>query len=195
MTRECRLIGGIVDQDVEPPELLDRAARRAARQCAGSAISPGSSTALRPGLLDPAGGLFGVLVLVQIGDQHVGALAREGDRDRPADPLIGAGDDRCLALQLALPLYDISPWSGLRVHRLGLAGRLLLLRLEGRLGAGLFRIVVTHDGMTVEGFACFPNGRPRLPFQAPRRGDRGGLRRGRTIISVGTAVSHRRRRA
>ena len=59
---------------------------------------------------------------------------------------------------------------GRGVHRLGLAGRLLLLRLERRLGAGLFRIVVTHDGMTVEGFTCFPNGRPRLPFRLPYSG-------------------------
>jgi len=38
-----------------------------------------------PGLFDPASRLLRVLVLAEIGYQDVGALACEGDRDRPTD--------------------------------------------------------------------------------------------------------------
>ena len=75
-----------------------------------------------------------------------------------------------LPWSLPLPLYECSPWSGLGRIALIFAGRLLLLRLERRLGAGLFRIVVTHDGMTVEG-CCLLSQRtpapavPLMPFR------------------------------
>ena len=39
----------------------------------------------RPSVLDRALGLLGVLVLVEIGDRDVGALARKQHGDRPAD--------------------------------------------------------------------------------------------------------------
>ena len=40
-------------------------------------------------------GVIGVLLLLrQVGDRDVGALAREGDRDRTADAGVAAGDER-----------------------------------------------------------------------------------------------------
>ena len=51
------------------------------------------------GVLDQALGLLGVLMLAEIGDQDVGALARERDGHRAADAAFAAGDDRFLAGQ------------------------------------------------------------------------------------------------
>src|SRR5205085_466496 len=92
--------------------------------------------ALPARLLDVAGGLLRVLVLVEIGDEDVGALAGEGDGDRAADAGIGAGDDRRLAGQLAGPAVALLPVVGLRGHLAQRAGRGLLLLGLG-LGAGL----------------------------------------------------------
>ena len=44
--------------------------------------------------LDAALRLLGVVVLVEVGDGDVGALAREQHRDRAADARVAAGDDR-----------------------------------------------------------------------------------------------------
>ena len=48
--------------------------------------------------------VFGVLVLVEIGDGDVGAFAREQHRDGAADAGIGAGDQGHLARSLPEPL-------------------------------------------------------------------------------------------
>src|SRR5690606_3872683 len=45
--------------------------------------------------------LGGVVVLVQVGDQHIGSLAGVGDRHRPADPAVPAGDHRAFAGEFA----------------------------------------------------------------------------------------------
>ncbi len=66
---------------------------RAVGEVAGHQHAPAA------GLLDVARGVLRVLVLVQVGDQDVGALAGEGDRDGPADAAVAAGDDRGLAGQ------------------------------------------------------------------------------------------------
>jgi hypothetical protein len=47
-------------------------------------------------------------VLFEIADQDIGALARKGDRDRPADAGIRARDQRGAAGELAAPL-ECSP--------------------------------------------------------------------------------------
>ena len=99
--------------------------------------------AAAPFLLDRALGLLGVLVLVEIGDRDVGALAREQHRDRAADAGIAAGDQRHLVEKLfrALVVRGV-------VHRLelelGLLARLAQMLVgERRRGidarAGLHR--------------------------------------------------------
>src|SRR5690606_27151495 len=54
-----------------------------------------------PFLLDPARGLLRILVLVEVEDRHVRALAREQHRHRAADARIGAGHDGLHAVELA----------------------------------------------------------------------------------------------
>ena len=94
-----------------PAERIDRLVdERAAMRRIGDVA--GTSTALRPASSDPARGLPRVVVLVRVGDQHVRALAREGDRDRAADAAVAAGDDGALAREPARALVALSPWSG-----------------------------------------------------------------------------------
>ena len=94
------LVGGVVDQDVDLAERLERggddlAAVRGVRDIAVD------QHGLAAGLLHQRGGVLGVVVLVEVGDQHVGALAGVGDRHRPSDAAVAAGDHRGLAGQLA----------------------------------------------------------------------------------------------
>ena len=63
-------------------------------------VAPNQEAAAPLGL-DAAAGLGGVVVLVEIGDGDVGALAREQHRDRAADARIGAGDQCREAFELA----------------------------------------------------------------------------------------------
>jgi hypothetical protein len=53
------------------------------------------------GLLDQPGGVLGVLVLVQIGDEDVGALAGVGDGHGAPDAAVAAGDNGRLAFESA----------------------------------------------------------------------------------------------
>ena len=47
-------------------------------------------------------------VLLDLGDDDFGALAREDERDPPPDTLPGAGDDGDLSIEAAHALVDIS---------------------------------------------------------------------------------------
>ena len=60
--------------------------------------------------------LVGVVVLIEIGDQDVGALARVSDRHGPADAAVASGDHRFLARQLAGPLVAGLAMIRTRVH-------------------------------------------------------------------------------
>ena len=137
------LVGGVVDEDVEMPEFLDGAhdellAMRRIRDVARHQRS------LAAGLFDPARRLLCVLVLFEITDRDIGALARKGDRDRPADTGIRARDQRGATRELAAPFVGALAVIGLRRHLARLARRLLPRRFEGRLRTGVFRIVVAH---------------------------------------------------
>jgi hypothetical protein len=52
---------------------------------------PGHEHGAAAGLLHQASSVFGVLMLVQVRDDHVGAFAGKRDRHRPADPTVPAG--------------------------------------------------------------------------------------------------------
>src|SRR5262249_22506978 len=127
------LDGGVVDENVETAELLERALHQPP---AMPRIGDVARYPYRPParLLDPAGGLCGILVLLAVGDQHIGALAGEGDGDRTADAGIAAGDDGRLAMQPAAAAIALLAVIGLRVHFAGSARRALLLGRIGRLG-------------------------------------------------------------
>ena len=93
------LEGRVVDQDVElaearPPSfhgvLAEFGIGHVAREQDAAAAF----------LLHGALGFLGVVVLVEIGDRHVGALARVQHGHRAADTGIAAGDQRDLVLEL-----------------------------------------------------------------------------------------------
>ena len=82
---------------------------------------------LAAGVFNELRHLGGILVFVEIGDQHVGALAGVGDGDRAADAAVAAGDHRALAGQPARAavgvLATVRHWTHRRLH----TGNLLLL--------------------------------------------------------------------
>jgi hypothetical protein len=90
-------VGGVVDEDVDPPELLHRLGDQRAAMLGARRCRPGRAR-LAACLLDPARRVLGILMLAQIADEDVRALAGIGDGDRAADAAVAAGDHRLLAL-------------------------------------------------------------------------------------------------
>ncbi len=86
------------------------------------------------GILDQALGLLGVLMLAEIGDQHVCALARKRDGHRAADAAIASGDDCLFARQPSRALVGLLAVIGDGIHLPGEARHRLLLLGERRLG-------------------------------------------------------------
>lgn len=62
--------------------------------------------------LDPSGGIASLVMLIEVGDEDVRALARKRDRDGLADPAVGAGYHRLLAREAART--DIAGFSVVR---------------------------------------------------------------------------------
>ena len=93
------LEGGVVDEDVELAEFVDGLLYRVLAEFGVGDIA-GEENATAAFLLDSLLGLLGVLVLVEISERDVGALAREEHRDRPPDAGIAAGDERHLVEKL-----------------------------------------------------------------------------------------------
>ena len=81
---EGHLVGGVVDEHIDAPERVGGLAHQLAAMPGIGDVARHQQT-LPPGLLDQALGLAGVFVLVQIGDEEVGAFAGKGQCDRPAD--------------------------------------------------------------------------------------------------------------
>ena len=140
------LLAGIVDEDVEPAERRRPPWRPPRRRTSLSPRSPAMVIALRALLLDDLAGLLGVVMLAQIEDRDVGALAGEQHRDRPADAAVGAGDQRDLALEPA----------GSRIARLPVGLGLELALVPGQ------RIFVDHrlGGVGHRGYLLCPRQRP-----------------------------------
>ena len=92
--------------------------------------------------LDAALGLRGVLVLVEVDDRDVGALAREQHRHRAADAGVAAGDERRHALELAAALVVGRQEARLELQVGLVAGLRQVLRRQawGCLRAGLHRL-------------------------------------------------------
>src|SRR3954468_5381712 len=150
------LEGGVVDEDVELAELVDRALHQSEAVVAVADVA-GHRDAAPARLLDPPLRLGGVVMLLEVRAQHVGALARERDRDRPADARVRAGDQRDLVLQPAMADVRLLAVVGERLHA-GLApGRLLLLLGKRRLGLGMGGVLIGHAA-----------GCPRKPLRRKR---------------------------
>src|SRR5215211_87245 len=128
------LLAGVVDEHVERTELRHGALHglRAERLVADIA---GDGYRASPLPLDERLRLLRILVLVEVGDRHVAALAGEENRHRAADPAVAAGDKRDLAVELAASAVLRGKGLGPRLHlvleprlaRLLLGGTLLLL--------------------------------------------------------------------
>ena len=97
-------------------------------------------------ILDEPPRLLGVLVLLPVRAQHVGALARVGERHRAADARVGTGDQGDPVGQAAVPDVGLLAVVGERLH-VGFATRRLLLLLGKRRlghGAGWMLLLVGH---------------------------------------------------
>jgi hypothetical protein len=98
---EAGLVRGVVDQDVDAAEGLDRALDDGAAMRRIADVA-GDQQRLAARLLDQPLGLGRVLILRQIGDHDISALAGKGNGDRAADAAVRAGDDCFLVGQLAM---------------------------------------------------------------------------------------------
>src|ERR671916_1827865 len=134
-TRLHHLVGGVVDQDIYPPELL----HGLSDDVLAVGLIPdvaGYPKRLSSGLLDHARRLLGVgLFYFEVGDQDVHALTREGQRHRPPDTRVAAGYDRLLAFEPAAPAVGPIAVVGLWLH----------LRLE----AGVLQLLFAEVGLRV----------------------------------------------
>ena len=92
------LLAGIVDEDVDAAELGHHLLDRAIAEVLVAEIA-GDGDRLAPLGLDDPLRLRRVVMLAQIEDGDVGALAREQGGDRAADAAVRAGDQRDLARQ------------------------------------------------------------------------------------------------
>ena len=84
---------GIGDQDVEPAEALPPPRSTAAAAAAGSALSAWISKARRPAA-SMSRATSAALSGEDVGQGHIGALARQTPGDGGADAAAGAGDQR-----------------------------------------------------------------------------------------------------
>ena len=170
---------GVVDQDVEPAELGDGALDDAPAVSLVGDVA-GNQHDAAAGLLDPARGLARVVLLLgQVGDHDVGALAGEGDGYRAADAGIAAGDDRGAALELAAAFVRLLAMVGLGRHLGRVAGRLLLLLGLGWGRAGVLGIL-GHGGAAAREIAVACERRRKRAVPTGRAGSRSAL--GSTIL-------------
>ena len=86
------------------------------------------SSACKLQLAERTLGAMGVVVFVQIGDQHIGALARICNRHRAADAAVAAGDQRRVPLELVRSpigflamVTDVMVWQSICAQSLGVA--------------------------------------------------------------------------
>src|SRR5690606_28008724 len=139
------LVGGVVDQHVEPAEFLHRALDHAVAEARIAHVA-GDRDAAAPFLLDRSLGRTRVAMLAEVGDEDIRALAGEQHRHRAADAGIAAGDDRSHALELAAAGIARREVARLRIELVLLPGlRLVLpwqrvLRLPAR--TGLHRLLL-----------------------------------------------------
>ena len=100
---EAGLMRGVVDQDIDAAQFFHAPIDDGAAML-GRADIACDQYRLASGVFDQAPRFLGVLIFLQISNQHVRALAREGDGDRPSNAAIGAGDDGFQSLELVRPL-------------------------------------------------------------------------------------------
>jgi hypothetical protein len=118
------------------------------RQYASSLTSPGSDRPLRPASSTGRTGRVGVLLLVrEVRDRDVGALAGERERDGAADAGVPAGDQGAAALQAPAAAVALLAVVRRRSH-VGLVTRVVELQLW-LLGLGVLGRRVLRGGLVV----------------------------------------------
>ena len=152
-----------------PPSLSTTSAT-ARSQKSLSPRSPAMAIALRPSRLDDPLRLRGVVMLAQIEDGDVGALAREQGGDGAADAAVGAGDQGDLAVEPAGARIERLPF-GLRLERAFMAGQLVFVDHFDGVGARTCRIPPADADRREK-----PLGRKAVPGDACRRTRRYGWR-------------------
>ena len=135
---ETRLMGGIVDENIETAQLGNSLLDHRPALCRIADVAR-HEDGLASGVLDKAFRLVGVVVFAEIGNQDIGSLARKGNCHRPADAAICAGYDRLLPRELATTPIAILTVVGFRSHIAGATRHGLFLLGEGRSG------VLVHD--------------------------------------------------
>jgi hypothetical protein len=119
----------VVDQDVDPAELVDRALDRLPAGILLGEVARDQDAAPPLGLDQPLR-VLGVVVLAQVGDRDIRALFRERGTHRAADPRVAAGHERDLAVELAGALVAAHLVPRLGRHLALVAWPLLLLWWE-----------------------------------------------------------------
>src|ERR1700751_3007160 len=92
------LVGRIADQNVDAAEFAGRAGDYCTTVIRVRQIT-GHQHASAPGFLDESRDLFSVVVFVEVGDQHVSSLSREGDRPGAPDAPVTPSNRRLLTGQ------------------------------------------------------------------------------------------------
>ena len=132
-------MSGIVHEYIDPAESGYRLPHQFAAM-AGVGDVAGNDNTLAAGTFHKVPRLRGVLVLIEIGDQNVGSLPREGESDGAANHGIRPGNQSNLILQSAGATITILAVIGRRIHRIAGAGRLLVLRFKWRPGELIIHI-------------------------------------------------------
>jgi hypothetical protein len=96
---ECR----VVYEDVDATKFVDGALYQILAMFLGLNVARNDKS-LAAGFLDPLRGVAGVVVLVEIGNDDVGAFSGKSNSDGLANPGVGSGDEGDFACQLAVTL-------------------------------------------------------------------------------------------
>jgi hypothetical protein len=120
---EGRLMGGIVNEDIDAAQLAYRSVHDLAAVVRGPKVSFDQHR-LSSFPLGKVRGFLGILSFIEIGDQDIGALAGECDGDGSTYSAVSARDDGPLASQPA----------GALVARLTMIGRGSIFAVEPGIG-------------------------------------------------------------
>jgi hypothetical protein len=147
----CALEGGVVDENIERAELRERAIDQRVAVSFVANVAGGEDR-FAAGFCHPFRGLARVvLFLRQVTQKHVGPLARECNRDSPADAAVPTGDERGAIGETAQ-----SSVTGLAVIRLRRHLRVRPGRIDGLLRILRFRPLCFRVGW---GFVLQSSGR------------------------------------
>jgi hypothetical protein len=125
------LLRRVVDQDIQFPELVHRAAHSLHAESLAADVAP-DQQAVFPFGFHHGFGIGGVLALVEVNDSYVGTFAGEMDSHGAAYATVAAGDQGCFTLQFAAAAVVFADHDRCWIHNFFYAGLCAL-----RLAAGI----------------------------------------------------------